>query len=265
MCLHVCTEGLAIAWIHMCVWDSMGWLGLGISVGNDENNFHYHLLQYSTFGIFILSVHHFGPDWSTVSLWLLNGLPWNLYRHSWSPEDTWLWWSLDFASSTDSRSMVSLIFFSEMSSSTGCITGCTGCVHSGSKEEAFINFPVVGLIKYYFISTKFYRYSWLLEDEPLMTFCDPLIFPLASSWGWHLWFWEKCLNNYWTLFGTHTDVPDRMNSMTSGSANFTYSIIIRLLFGEFFGLWVTTCKTNDICLAIFLANVSMPIQSTKMM
>ncbi len=26
---------------------------------------------------------------------------------------------------------------------------------------------------------------------------DGLLFPLSAPWGSHLWFWVKCLNNYW--------------------------------------------------------------------
>ncbi len=32
-------------------------------------------------------------------------------------------------------------------------------------------------------------------------FGDPLTFPLGSPRDWHMWFWVKCLNNYWTAPG----------------------------------------------------------------
>ncbi len=36
-----------------------------------------------------------------------------------------------------------------------------------------------------------YQHSWFCRWWIQMTF------PLAPPWGLHLWFWVKCLNNYW--------------------------------------------------------------------
>ncbi len=46
-----------------------------------------------------------------------------------------------------------------------------------------------------------YSRSWSPDDESCCTdFGDLLTFPFVPPWGWHLWFWVNCLENYLTNY-----------------------------------------------------------------